>query len=176
MIIATVSAERDGAPRALPAPGETERGKVVADSLEQRIAQAMAELEATQEAVARTERELRDASFTATSADRAVKVTVGPQGELTAVAFPEGKYRDMAAGTLAASVLEAANEARTSMNRHVMQAMMPFAGPVGDAPELQGLEVDWAKLFGPEVAEDGDASRGRGDARLRDAITEDTEE
>ncbi|WP_030558640.1 YbaB/EbfC family nucleoid-associated protein, partial [Streptomyces exfoliatus] len=92
------------------------------DSLEKRIDQAVAELKATEEAVARTERELRDASIGAVSSDRAVRVTVGAQGELSDLEFLDGKYRAMAPQELAASVLEATQEARTRMGRHVMRA------------------------------------------------------
>ncbi|WP_016908790.1 YbaB/EbfC family nucleoid-associated protein [Streptomyces xiaopingdaonensis] len=123
------------------------------DSLEQRLAQAQAELEATEKAVARTEQELRDSSFDAYSSDRSVRATVGPQGELTDLTFLDGKYRGMGAQELAASVLEAAQEARTRMHRHVMALMAPLTEASSSTPELPGLEVDWAKLFGPEVLE-----------------------
>ncbi|MEV7480278.1 YbaB/EbfC family nucleoid-associated protein [Streptomyces halstedii] len=148
------------------------------DSLEKRIDQAVAELKATEEAVARTERELRDASIGAVSSDRAVRVTVGAQGELSDLEFLDGKYRAMAPQELAASVLEATQEARTRMGRHVMRAMAPFAESHPGVPELRGLEVDWEKLFGPDVLRDPDEGRdGRdGDARWRDALGEDGEE
>ncbi|MDQ0988456.1 YbaB/EbfC family nucleoid-associated protein [Streptomyces sp. V2I9] len=147
------------------------------DSLDQRVERAMAELKATEEAVARTERELREASFDAVSSDRAVRVTVGPQGELSNLEFLEGKYRGMTSQQLAASVLEASQEARTRMGRHVMQAMAPFAGTSEGMPELSGLDVDWGKLFGPEVLSDPRDEPGRKNgASWRDALGEDGEE
>ncbi|MDQ0765443.1 YbaB/EbfC family nucleoid-associated protein [Streptomyces canus] len=146
-------------------------------SIEERLAQAMAELEATQEAVAKAETELRDASFTVRSRDRAVEVTVGHQGELTALRFLEGKYRNMSAGELAGSVLEAAERARTQMSRHVMETFQPFTQPSATAPELTGVDIDWAAIFGPSVQEEPQAVAGRHTRnRLRDEIGEDTED
>jgi DNA-binding protein YbaB len=131
------------------------------EPMEKRLEKAMAELQAAQEAVARTERELREASFAALSSDRAVRATAGPQGELIGIDFLENKYRDMSPQELAASVLEAAGAARLKMNRHVMQAMAPFTEPSSNVPELRGFEMDWERIFGPEVLQDddGDASR-----------------
>lgn len=148
----------------------------VPEPLEKRLETAMAELQEAQEAIARTEHELRQASFARLSSDRAVRVTVGPQGELTSLEFLENKYRDMSPQELAASVMEAAAEARLAMNRHVMKALMPFTEASSAVPELPGFEVDWAKIFGPEVLEKDDEDRPRPDAAKpawRDALDED---
>ncbi|GBQ02219.1 hypothetical protein SSP531S_36760 [Streptomyces spongiicola] len=148
------------------------------EPLEKRLERAMAELRAAQEAVARTERELRQASFAVLSSDRAVRATVGPQGELTGIDFLEDKYRAMSPQELAASVLEAANAARLKMNRHVMQAMAPFTEPSSDVPELKGFELDWERVFGPGVLE-GDDEPARPDRTAgtwRDALGEDGED
>ncbi len=146
-------------------------------SMEKKLADAMAELEATQEAVAKAEAELREASFTVRSKDRAVEVTVGHQGELTALRFLEGKYRRMAAGELAASVLDAAERARTQMSRHVMETFQPFTQPSTAVPELAGVDIDWAEIFGPAVLEAPERAAGRrGSGRLRDEIHEDGED
>ncbi|MGW6057936.1 YbaB/EbfC family nucleoid-associated protein [Streptomyces sp. NPDC055189] len=148
------------------------------EPLEKRLEKAMAELRTAQEAVARTERELRQASFAVLSSDRAVRATVGPQGELTGIEFLENKYRDMSPQELAASVLEAAGAARLKMNRHVMKAMAPFAEPSSEVPELKGFELDWERMFGPEVlredAEDT-ARSSQPSPAWRDAIGEDGE-
>ncbi|WP_069744222.1 YbaB/EbfC family nucleoid-associated protein [Streptomyces sp. EN23] len=149
------------------------------EPLEKRLEKAMAELQAAQEAVARTERELRSASFSVLSSDRAVRATAGPQGELTGIEFLENKYRDMSPQELAASVLEAASAARLKMNRHVMKAMAPFTEPSSNVPELKGFELDWERVFGPEVLrEDGEtASRGGPAAPAwRDALGDEGED
>ncbi|WP_413756008.1 YbaB/EbfC family nucleoid-associated protein [Streptomyces sp. MMBL 11-3] len=149
------------------------------EPLEKRLEKAMAELQAAQEGLARTERELRQASFAVLSSDRAVRASVGPQGELTRIEFLENKYRDMSPQELAASVLEAANAARLKMNRHVMKAMAPFAEPSSNVPELKGFELDWERIFGPEVLRDDDEDTARDDQAApawRDALGEDGED
>jgi len=89
------------------------------ESIEQRLAQAMAELAATEDAVARAEKQLRRSAMTTLSRDGSVEVTVGPQGELTGLKFLDGKYRSMSAPQLAAAVLDAATEGRQRMARQV---------------------------------------------------------
>ncbi|MFG2652067.1 YbaB/EbfC family nucleoid-associated protein [Streptomyces sp. NPDC048436] len=148
------------------------------EPLEKRLEKAMAELRTAQEAIARTERELRESSFAVLSSDRAVRATVGPQGELTGIDFLENKYRDMSPQELAASVLEAANAARLKMNRHVMKAMAPFAEPSSDVPELKGFEMDWERIFGPDVLREDNEGTARGaqpSPAWRDALGEDGE-
>ncbi|OON80015.1 YbaB/EbfC family nucleoid-associated protein [Streptomyces tsukubensis] len=149
------------------------------EPLEKRLEKAMAELQEAQEAVARTERELRTASFTALSSDRAVRATAGPQGELTKIDFLEYKYRDMSPQELAASVLEASGAARRKMNRHVMKAMEPFTEPSSNVPELKGFEMDWERVFGPEVLREDDenpAREGQATPVWRDALGEEGED
>ncbi|MEU8588765.1 YbaB/EbfC family nucleoid-associated protein [Streptomyces sp. NPDC048664] len=146
-------------------------------SIQQRLAEAMAELEAVQTGVAQAEEELRSAAVTVRSANRAVEVTVGPQGELTGLRFLDGKYRTMAAAELAASVLECAGQARTRMSRRVMETFRPFTEPSARVPELTGVDVDWSRVFGPQVLEEPGGAPGRvGDRRLRDEIVEDAED
>ncbi|MFG2945824.1 YbaB/EbfC family nucleoid-associated protein [Streptomyces adustus] len=148
-------------------------------SYEQRLAQAVAELDATRKAVARAEAELAEASVTVRSKDRAVEVTVGPQGELTGLRFLEDRYRTMAAGQLAASVLQAAAEARGAMARRVMETFEPFTRPSADVPELSGVDIDWTKIFGSALSAEDERDRAPRRAsghRLRDEISEDPEE
>ncbi|KFG72835.1 YbaB/EbfC family nucleoid-associated protein [Streptomyces mutabilis] len=149
------------------------------EPLEKRLETAMVELRTAQEALARTERELRQASFAVLSSDRAVRATVGPQGELAGIEFLDHKYRDMSPQALAASILEAANEARLKMNRHVMKAMAPFTEPSSGVPELKGFELEWERIFGPEVLREDDEDAA-GDSQpapaWRDALGEDGED
>ncbi|MGO4752308.1 YbaB/EbfC family DNA-binding protein, partial [Streptomyces sp. 2MCAF27] len=53
----------------------------------ERIHQARAHLEATRAAIARAEQDLEGTNVTARSRDRAVEVTIGPQGELSGLTF-----------------------------------------------------------------------------------------
>lgn len=110
------------------------------------------------------------------SADRAVEVTVSAQGDLRALTFLDDKYRTMPAGQLAASVLEAVQEARARMARHVMATFEPFTKANPEAPEITGFDVDWNKIFGPGVLEGPKGGRRRGAGRLRDEISEDPED
>ncbi len=48
------------------------------------------------------------------------------------------------------------------MNRHVMKAMAPFTEPSSNVPELKGFELDWERVFGPEVLRDDDETTSRG--------------
>ncbi|MFF3584599.1 YbaB/EbfC family nucleoid-associated protein [Streptomyces mirabilis] len=157
--------------------GSGRQEPVRALSIQQRLAEAMTELENVQAGVAKAEEELRQAAVTVRSRDRAVEVTVGPQGELTGLKFLDGKYRTMAAAELAASVLESAEQARTQMSRRVKETFEPFTRPSTTVPELTGVDVDWARIFGPTVLEDPRGTAGRtNDHRLRDEIDEDAED
>ncbi|MBA5223554.1 YbaB/EbfC family nucleoid-associated protein [Streptomyces griseoaurantiacus] len=146
------------------------------ESIEKRLAKAMAQLEATEAAVAEAEGQLAHAEATVRSSDRAVEVTVTAQGDLTSVTFLDGKYRNMPAGQLASSVLEAVQEARARMARKVMATFEPFTKPNPEAPEISGFDVDWNKIFGPGVLEGPRSDRRRGAGRLRDEISEDPED
>lgn len=147
------------------------------ETIEQRLARAIADLETTQTEVARAERELADASATVRSPDRAVQVTVSAQGDLTELKFLDDKYRTMSATQLAASVLEAAQEARAVMARRVMDTFEPFTRPSDAVPEMTGVNVDWQKIFGPGVLDGPRGGAGRSSSsRLRDEINEDMED
>ncbi|TXC99888.1 YbaB/EbfC family nucleoid-associated protein [Streptomyces sp. ISID311] len=149
----------------------------LAETMEQRIAQAMAELEAVQEGVAKAEEDLREATVTVRSRNRAVEVTVGAQGELIGLKFLDGKYRNLAAAELAASVLESASRARTKMARQVMKTLEPFTQPSAEIPELAGVDVDWSRIFGPAALDDPRHKAGyRRGSKLGDEITEDAED
>ncbi|MFE7928969.1 YbaB/EbfC family nucleoid-associated protein [Streptomyces sp. NPDC057456] len=143
------------------------------EGINQQIAEAMAHLEATQAAVAKAEAGLRNATATARSRDRAVEATVGAQGQLTGVKFLDSKYQGMTATQLAASMMEAAEQARTKVTRQVMDTFGPLMGANPAIPGGRGIELDWAGIFGADaVGGRGGAARSAGD-RLRDEIHED---
>ncbi|MFG2115610.1 YbaB/EbfC family nucleoid-associated protein [Streptomyces sp. NPDC048718] len=158
-------------------PDATAGANPLAESIGDRLAEALADLEAVTAGVAAAEAELRQASYTVRSRDRAVEVTVGSQGQLTGLRFLDGRHRTMTAAELASSVLGAAAEARDAMSRHVMRTMTPFTSARPGLPGMKGLDLDWADIFGSGVLEEPDTSRVRtGRTRLRDEIHEDTEE
>jgi multidrug efflux pump subunit AcrA (membrane-fusion protein) len=154
------------------------------ESMDERIAQARAQLEETRAAVARARAELGSASTTARSKDRSVEVTVGPQGELTRLKFLDGKYQTMEAAQLAASVLEAANKGRAAMARRVIDTFSAVSPPDENAANIPNYNPDWEQIFGSALSA-GRRGRNGGTARpsrrggrpsgagLRDEIVED---
>ncbi|CAL9330756.1 hypothetical protein SUDANB6_00067 [Streptomyces sp. enrichment culture] len=148
----------------------------MSQSMEDRVAQAMAHLKTAEEAAASARAELDAASATARSADRSVRVSVGAKGELTSLEFLDGKYRTMAAAQLSAAVLEAANTARAEMARRVVDVLDPLTRMTarGAAPERMG--VDWGAVFGSLLSETAVTKEPTAMSRLRDEIVEDDEE
>ncbi|WP_405576350.1 YbaB/EbfC family nucleoid-associated protein [Streptomyces sp. NBC_01092] len=142
----------------------------MSESIEMRLAQAKSELERAEAALAKAQDELRGATVVSRSRDRAVEVTVGPQGELKGLRFLEEKYRTMQGTQLAASVLEAAGEARALMSRRVMETFQPLLSASPTLSELPGTQIDWADIFG-EV-DLTDALKPSGSDQLRDEINE----
>jgi DNA-binding protein YbaB len=152
-------------------------------SWDDRIAEARARLESTKAAVAKARADLGGSSSTARSKDRAVEVTIGPQGELQRVKFLDEKFRTMEASQLAASIVEAAGKGRATMARRVMDAFSAFAPQGEETGELPGYKIDWEEIFGSALA-GGRRGRGAGparpasrggrrSARLHDEIVED---
>lgn len=144
----------------------------MSESMERKLAEARAELAAVQEAVERAEGELGQASATVRSRDRAVEVTVGAQGELTALKFPDNKYRNMTGPQLAASVMEAVQDGRSQMARRVMEVFEPLTRSSGGPTGIRGIDIDWDRAFGSAL--DGADGLGNGSrSRLHDEIHED---
>ncbi|MFC4471790.1 YbaB/EbfC family nucleoid-associated protein [Streptomyces xiangluensis] len=147
------------------------------ESIQDRLAKAVANLEETQKAVANAREQLSAASATVRSRDRSVEVTVNAQGQFSEVKFLDGKYRTMGAAQLSASVIEAARLAQAEMARTVLDTFQPLSEGVGFGSDLEGSGVDWGEIFAPltEAVERGAAARHGASDRLRDEITEDVE-
>ncbi|MFJ9590982.1 YbaB/EbfC family nucleoid-associated protein [Streptomyces acidicola] len=148
------------------------------ESMRERLDRARAHLEQTQKAVADAKAQLNNASATAQSRDRSVEVTVNAQGHLSGVKFLDGKYRNMGATQLAASVLEASQQAHAQMARTVMDAFRPVSDNPRDLlPRSEGVDMDWEGVFGPLMDTVKRAANERGGAsdHLRDEITEDAD-
>ncbi|MFE3885908.1 YbaB/EbfC family nucleoid-associated protein [Streptomyces lydicus] len=143
------------------------------ESMQERMAQARAHLEKTRAAIARAEQDLRNTSETVRSRDRAVEVTVGPQGELAGLTFPDNKFAGMAGPQLAASVMEAFGEGRRRIAERVMETFAPLTGPNPHVPEGRGADVDWERIFGSALSGGRRTGGGRTRDRLRDEIHED---
>ncbi|MEU3516870.1 YbaB/EbfC family nucleoid-associated protein [Streptomyces sp. NPDC006654] len=150
------------------------------DEMSRRLVQAREETEATWAAVERAEKELRQASVTVVSRDHSVEVTVGPQGEVSALRFLDGRYRTMDADQLAASVLAAAREGRARMARSVMDALRPLESVSPALPDEHAavpcFDIEWERIFGSLlVAAEGGAHPGSAGSELQDEIVEDSE-
>jgi hypothetical protein len=143
------------------------------DPIEERLANAMTALESTRAAVADADAALRAASETAVSQDRSVEITVGPQGEVTALKFNDGKYRSMAPAQLSAVILETLGQARSRMTRRVVDAYRPISESFPQISGVPGAEIEWDELFGSVIAEGEPRSARRPGSRLRDEIVED---
>ncbi|MER6138741.1 YbaB/EbfC family nucleoid-associated protein [Streptomyces sparsogenes] len=148
----------------------------MSEPMQERIAQAMAELQATQAAVARAEAELRQASATVRSSDRVVEATVGAQGELTGLKFLDNKHQNMTGPQLASSIMEAVRQGRAQMARRVMDTFAPFTQPGPEGSIRRGIDLDWNRVFGSALDGGGQAGSGRAHRnRLLDEIDEDTD-
>lgn len=148
----------------------------MSEPIQERIAQAMAELQATQAAVARAEAELRQASATVRSSDRVVEATVGAQGELTGLKFLDNKHQNMTGPQLASSIMEAVRQGRAQMARRVMDTFAPFTQPGPEGSIRRGIDLDWNRVFGSALDGGGQAGSGRSHRnRLLDEIDEDTD-
>ncbi len=146
------------------------------ESLGARLAETLSALESMTSDMARAKAELSEATRTERSPDRTVEATVGPQGQLLDLRFLDNKYRAMSSTELAASVLEAVSRARDAMTRQVMSTMAPFTQPLPGVPAMEGMDLDWAGLFGTAVPEERETGTRMADPKLRDEIDEDGEE
>ncbi|MFI6340342.1 YbaB/EbfC family nucleoid-associated protein [Streptomyces sp. NPDC050535] len=144
------------------------------EPVEERLAKAMEALETTRAALTGAEQTLRQASVVVMSKDRSVEVTVGAQGEVTAMRFHDGKYRSMAPAQLASVLLETIGQARSRMARQVLDTYRPISEGVPQVAGVPGAEIDWDALFGSMVREGGAGPRKNPGGRLRDEIVEDT--
>ncbi|WFE28318.1 YbaB/EbfC family nucleoid-associated protein [Solwaraspora sp. WMMD791] len=91
-----------------------------------RIQQGMAEIRRYQEDLAQMQRSLQERSASVTTADRAMTVVVGAQGELKEIDFHGAAYRSMAGSDLARAILGAYQQARSKMAAETDQVVRSF--------------------------------------------------
>ncbi|MFE4654280.1 YbaB/EbfC family nucleoid-associated protein [Streptomyces sp. NPDC056707] len=139
------------------------------------IARAQQDLENIREETVAVQERLASSSFTTTSKDRSVEVTVGAQGELTGLRFLERKYRTMAAPQLAASVLEATTRARAQAAERVIEMVRPLTEISSAFSDVPNAGTDWGSIFGELLQETRGAvpRPAAADKRLRDEIVDD---
>ncbi|MFG3165556.1 YbaB/EbfC family nucleoid-associated protein [Streptomyces sp. NPDC048200] len=80
---------------------------------DQQIEDLLGEYRRQREQAAETRRRINATTSTATAPRQTVKVTVGAQGEVTAIEFPTGAYRRMAPKELADVLLATIQQARS---------------------------------------------------------------
>ncbi|MGW0925166.1 YbaB/EbfC family nucleoid-associated protein [Streptomyces sp. NPDC002755] len=110
------------------------------DSVKRQLEQALEEFGQQRDALVKARDELAALSVTMRSKDRSVEVTVGPQGEPTALRFLNNKYKAMSAQALAASVLEVLTAARQDVAQTSADRLAEFTG--------EGLSVAGSNLEG----------------------------
>ncbi|MEU7467497.1 YbaB/EbfC family nucleoid-associated protein [Streptomyces sp. NPDC044984] len=148
----------------------------MSQSMEDRLARVMARLKETEEAVARAQHTLDQASATAHSSDRSVRVTVGAKGDVTQLEFLDGKYKTMPPAKLSGVVLEAMNAARAQMARQVVDLVSPVIDRSPGDSGLKDVNVDWNDVFGSLLEDPARSTARTPMSRLRDEIHEDEED
>ncbi|WP_030737818.1 YbaB/EbfC family nucleoid-associated protein [Streptomyces sp. NRRL S-31] len=93
---------------------------------------------------------MREVTGTATAKAQAMKVTVGPQGELLSVEFPTGAYRSMAPKELADLIVKTVQEARGKATAAVAEVMAPHLPQGFDTTGLLNGSADVTQLMGSE--------------------------
>ena len=79
---------------------------------DQQIEELLAQYGEQRERTVEARRQINEVSATATAPRQAVKVTVGAQGQVTALEFPTGAYRNMAPVELSKAIIDAIEQAR----------------------------------------------------------------
>jgi DNA-binding protein YbaB len=106
---------------------------------DQQIEDLLSEYRAAREQAADTRRRINEVEATATAPRRSVKVTVGAQGQVTALEFPTGAYRTMAPKELSKVIVSTLEQARAKALEQVMAtALGPLPGGLTPAALAQG--------------------------------------
>ncbi|MGC0379698.1 YbaB/EbfC family nucleoid-associated protein [Streptomyces sp. SAI-229] len=133
------------------------------NSMEHELQEALSEFARHRDALLQAQQDMAALSVTVRSKDRAVEVTVGAGGELTALRFLNDKHKQMSGQKLAAAVLEAITAARTEMVARATERFDSVAG-IGSGLATSGLEdldLDgMLKSLGVEVPTDGGTRSG----------------
>ncbi|MEU0949410.1 YbaB/EbfC family nucleoid-associated protein [Streptomyces canus] len=114
----------------------------------------MAEFTRQQESLIKARDELASLSVTVRSKDRAVEVTVGPQGEPTGLRFLNNKHQAMSAQALATSVLEVMAAARREVGRQAAAHLDQFTSGTAAVAGSNLEELNLDRLLEPLAGED----------------------
>ncbi|GGS62778.1 YbaB/EbfC family nucleoid-associated protein [Streptomyces griseoviridis] len=98
------------------------------------------------------QRRMREVSATATAKAQAMKVTVGPQGELLSVEFPTNAYRRMTPKELADLMVSTVQDARAKATAELAKVLTPHLPGDVDAEHLLKGTADVGTLLPSEPA------------------------
>ncbi|MCX5015107.1 YbaB/EbfC family nucleoid-associated protein [Streptomyces sp. NBC_00555] len=93
---------------------------------EGKIKDAMSALHEQRDRMLAAKRDLDSATASATSKDRMVSVTVGPQGQVVSMTFHTKAYQAMAPAELSAALVTVLNDARATMGAQVIERIKGF--------------------------------------------------
>jgi len=94
-------------------------------------------------------------SATVTAPRKVVSITVGQQGDVTALTFPSGAYKSMVPAELAAVVLETVRQAQAKVREELATMMEPMMPPGFAVRDLLAGKADLDRLLPDEPGLDG---------------------
>lgn len=100
------------------------------------------EYERIKDNTSKLQRRLREAEGAAASKDGAVKLTVGPRGELRTLQIDPRAYRRLSPSELAAEIIELSGAAARDVQSQLEQAIAPFLPPDVTYQQVADGEVD----------------------------------
>jgi len=142
--------------------------------LHNQIQQRMVQLRERREAMARIQRDLAEARFTADSKNRAVSVTVDSRGEPVDIKFRTSSYRSMAPAELSQLLLETIAVARDEAKTAAVAAFGPLLPPGTPLADLMSGQLNFEEMMRraipmPEDPDPADLARASSRLAARDA-------
>ncbi|MEW2625024.1 YbaB/EbfC family nucleoid-associated protein [Streptomyces sp. NPDC048106] len=128
------------------------RSEQVSTPFDEEIEELRAAYQAQLAQIGELQARMREVTGTATAKAQAMKVTVGPQGELLSVEFPTGAYRGMAPKELADLIVSTVREAREKATAALAEIMAPHLPQGLDAEQLLRGTGDVKQLIPSEAA------------------------
>ncbi|MFJ9907453.1 YbaB/EbfC family nucleoid-associated protein [Streptomyces sp. NPDC101152] len=118
---------------------------------DQQIEELLAEYRDAREQAVETRRRINEVQATATAPRQVVKITVGAQGQVTALEFPTAAYRDLPPKELSRVIMATLEQARAQAMANVSEVTLGrLLGGVSPADLLQG-RVDPRSLLPEEL-------------------------
>ncbi|MER7922932.1 YbaB/EbfC family nucleoid-associated protein [Streptomyces sp. NPDC096057] len=119
---------------------------------EQQIEDLLEQYRRQRDEAAETRRRINQTTSTVTAPRQTVKITVGAQGEVTAIEFPTGAYRRMAPKELADVLLTTLRQARAEALEGVSGVLADRLPPGVTVPDLLQGRVDPAAVLPEDPA------------------------